>query len=70
MKKSKIHQAKTLLFQNIDALLRPFAYFFLFICYGSLLVKNFRASLCGGLRTFVLDTYLVEIICFHSRYFM
>ena len=31
---------------------------------------NFRASLCGGLRTFVLEAYLVEIMCFHSRYFM
>ena len=54
MNESKKHQTKTLLFQIIDAPLRPFTHLFVFFCYGLLLMYNFRASLCGGLRPFYL----------------
>ena len=48
-KKSKKHQAKTALFQNLDAPLRPFARSAVFFGIGSFLVFNFHVDLCGGL---------------------
>ena len=53
------HQAKTQLFQNTDVSLRPFAYFFILICDGSLLVKNCRAHICGGLHILAFDYILL-----------